>query len=245
MDAYQVIGSIDDVYRIALWSLTPAGDRSIYLPGSRGRTWKSVEGLRIEQARGGSIQFDLTTILSTGAVTFILAKITDIVVQLIEVGGLRGVRAAASLKEAEAALKAAEARKATSDAILAESLLPLTVEEKQLALDEHRKDAVVSPPVLRANERAVLRKLDGYPISVSQMETRTSAFPHLYRLLFRGRSAKNRARDRSELVKALDDASRAIGRLEDVQARRQPMIAVFLVDDEDPATTPPVDSGSQ
>lgn len=91
MDVAQVIDSSDDVYRIALWSLTTEEDRSIYLPGSRGGTWRSVEGLRIEEARSGSIELDLTPIITSGTVVLILGKLVDLLTVFMNNEGLGGI----------------------------------------------------------------------------------------------------------------------------------------------------------
>lgn len=242
MDADQLVGSIDDVYRIALWSMTSEDDRSIYLPGSRGRSWKSVEGLRIERARTGSIELDLGPIIGGGTAILLLRELAGMLTLFIEKGGLRGIRAAASLAEAEAALKAQEAvlkaeeaRKAKIEADLAQRLAPLTVEDKQLDLVSKATGAAPSQPQapLRRSEQAALRRLANDSHSLAAMKSQTSVFPGLYRWLVRGSDRRAAARDGHDRLRALDDAARAMGRIEVIQHSRQPMVAVHLLEDED------------
>lgn len=242
MDADHIVGSIDDVYRIASWSMTSEDDRSIYLPGSRGRTWRSVEGLRIERARTGSIELDLGPIISGGAAVLILNKLVDMLTLFIDKGGLRGIRAAASLAEAEAALKAQEAalkseeaRKAKSDADLAQRLVPLTLKDKQLELASKVENAALSrsQAPLRPSEKAALRRIANGPYAADAMQGRTTVFPDLYRWLLRGSDRRKGARNQHDRLRALADAARAMGRIEEVQNHRQPMVAVQLLEEED------------
>lgn len=239
MDADQIVGSIDDVYRIASWSMTSEEDRSIYLPGSRGRSWRSVEGLRIERASTGSLELDLGPIITGGAAVHLLAKLAEMLSLFIDKGGLRGIaslaEAEAALKAQEAALKAEEARKAKIDADLAQRLVPLTLKDKQLELASKVESAARSESqvALRPSEKAALRRIANDSYAVEVMKARTTVFPDLYRWLLRGSDRRKGARNQHDRMRALDDASRAMGRIEEVQNRRQPMVAVQLFEEED------------
>lgn len=107
------------------------------------------------------------------------------------------------------------------------------MEAKQLDLATKKRNSLVSQTPLHSSEKAALRKAATPAFPVNAMQSRTTVFPDLYRLVFRGNDRRQRARDRYDLLRALDDITRAMGRIEEVQNRRQPLVAVQLLEDEE------------
>jgi hypothetical protein len=123
-DSGVVLQSVDELYRMNLWVASlrsvespsqgqQAGnarailvDRSIFRAGSRGQTWRAVEGLYIPRAESGSIEIILRTILDSPATYFALWLLARWLDRIAD----PRVRAAAELTRSEAELKRSEAK---------------------------------------------------------------------------------------------------------------------------------------